>query len=266
MAQPHPDGAYRRIFENAVGVGVKYWGDYYAAISPLSDTRDGVFTGRLVIWMAVDPSSNIVNLKDFIETPLSSSDDVILPADKGLNSRQFQFAFNVNTHKLFLELNNDERKTVSPRRAEAALQRALAEAATEMVEELRVQIVPEADGVEKILSIPRLTSLEIRIFRPNPDGLDEESTALLEEELEGQNAKEVVKTLKKAPGFDTLVVNARNKLMAAAASLDGLVRGKGKNNDGQPVEASTKDYPKVIERYEEGAGSEAGGIRSVAGE
>lgn len=53
---------------------------------------------------------------------------------------------------------------------------------------------------------------------------------------------------------------------AVAAAVDGLVRGKGKSEDGQPIDASTKDYPKVIERYEEEAGSEAGGIRSVAGE
>jgi hypothetical protein len=216
--------------------------------------------------MAVDPASNVVNLTDFVEVPLSNSNDVILPPDKGLNSRQFQFAFNVNTHKLFLEMKNDEGKTVSSRRAEAALQKSLGEAADSLVEEFRLQIVPESDGVERILNIPRLNTLEIHILRPNPDGLDPDATALLNEELEGQNAKEVVKTLKKAPGFDTLVVSARTKLMAVAAAVDGLVRGKGKSEDGQPIDASTKDYPKVIERYEEEAGSEAGGIRSVAGE
>lgn len=266
VAQPHPDGIYRRIFEAAVGVGVKYWGDYYAAITPLSATRDGIFTGRLVIWMAVDPDSNVVSLTDFVEIPLVESNEVVLPRDKGLNSRQFQFAFNTLTHKLYLELKNDEGKTVSPRRAEAALQKALGEAAQNLVEEFRVQIVPESDGVDRILKIPHLNTLEIHIFRPNPDGLDPEATALLSEELEGQNAKEVVKVLKKAPGFDTLIVNARNRVMALAAAVDGLVKGRGRSEDGQPIDASTKDYPKVIERYEEESGSEAGGIRSVAGE
>lgn len=266
VAQPHPENIYREIFEAAIGVGVKYWGDYYAAITPLSETRDDVFTGRLVIWMAVDPESNVISLTDFVEVPLSASNEVVLPADKGLNSRQFQFAFNVRTHKLYLEMKNDEGKSVSSRRAEAALQKSLGEAAEDLVEEFRVQIVPESDGVERILNIPRLNTLEIHILRPNPDGLDEESLALLNEELEGQNAREVVKTLKKAPGFDTLLVSARTKLMAMAASVDGLVRGKGKLEDGQPIDASTKDYPKVVERYEEEAGSEAGGIRSVAGE
>lgn len=264
VAQPHPTNIYRSIFERAVGIGVKYWGDYFAAITPLSETRDQVFTGRLVIWMAVDPDSNVVNLRDFVETPLNSTDDVILPPDRGLNSKTFQFAFNVETHRLFLELNNDEGKTVSPRRAEAALQHALEEASREFVDEFRVQIVPKSDSVERILGIHSLNSLEIKLFRPNPDSISDEAAAILDEELEGQHAKEVVKTLKKAPSFKSLVLNGRTKLLASAAAFDGLLKGKGKDADGKSVEASTKDYPEVIERTEEEHGSEAGGVRSVA--
>ncbi|WP_294622759.1 DUF4747 family protein [uncultured Roseovarius sp.] len=264
VAQPHPENIYREIFQRSVGRGVKYWGDYYAAITPLSEIRDNIFTGRLVIWMAVDPDSNVVNLKDFVEEPLSESSDVVVPEDRGLNSRTFQFAFNTKDHRLFLELVNDERKTVSPRRAETAFQKALEDAAYEQCEEFRVQIQPTSDSVERILSIPRLNSVEMRLYRPNPDSIDPEAQELLEEELEGQNAKEAVKTLKKAPSFKSLMLNTRNKLLARAAAYDGLVKGKGKSEDGKSVEASTKDYPYVITRDEDEVGTEAGSIRSVA--
>ncbi|AKS46849.1 protein of unknown function [Octadecabacter temperatus] len=266
VAQPHPSDIYRKIFEAAEGVGVKYWGDYYAAITPISATRGNVFTGRLVIWMAVDPDSNVVSLTDFVEVPLSSSNDVTIPTDKGLNSRTFQFAFNVGNHRLFLELNNDEGKNVSPRRAEVAFQKALSEAAIDLVDELRVQIVPASDSVEKILEIENLSMVEIKIFRPNPDTISPEAKAILDEELEDQHAKEVVKTLKRAPSFRSLVLNARSKLMAQAAALDGLVRGKGKDADGKSVEASTSDYPTVIVRVEDVDGTDSAGVRSVAGE
>jgi len=216
--------------------------------------------------MAVDQDSNVVSLSDFVEVPLSNSNDVTIPADKGLNSKTFQFAFNVETHRLYLELNNDEGKSVSPRRAEVAFQSALGQAAIDLTDELRVQVLPSSDSVDKILEIENLSSVEIHIRRPNPDTISPEAKAIVDEELGDQNAKEVVKILKKAPGFKSLILNVRNKLMAQAASNDGVVYGKGRDSDGQTIEASTKDYPTVIERNEDVDGTDATGVRSVAAE
>jgi len=263
VAQPHPAGIYRSIFETAVGSGVKYWGDYFAAITPISEERNDVFTGRIAVWMAVDPDSNVVSLADFSEEPLSSSDEVIIPQSVGLNSRIFQFGFNTKNHRLYLELNNDDGGRISARRAEAALQQTLSRAAKDLCDELRVQIIPESDSVEKILNIPRLTSLEVHLFRPNPDDQEDDANQLLAGELEDQNVKEAVKILKKAPGASTIVLNARNKALALAGAFSGLVKGKGKDADGNSVSASTKDYPMEIVR-EAANDTEAGGVRSVA--
>lgn len=264
VAQPHPSGIYREVFEKSVRIGVKYWGDYFAAITPISSSRDDVFVGKLAIWMAVDPQSSVIDLGSFHEAPLTETDEVVIPSSVGLNSRTFDFAFDEVKHRLFLELRNDQGKSVSPKRAEAALQQALGQAAADLTEEFRVQIVPTEDTLEKIFSIPRLSSLEIKILRPNDDSVTPEANAVIKEELEDQNLKEVTKVLKKAPGASTIVVNARNKLLAAAAMVDGYVRGKGKLSDGTSTEVDTKAHPAIIEIPKDQIETEGGGARSAA--
>lgn len=265
VAQPHPEGVYRSIFEAAVGVGVKFYGDYYAALTPISSTRDNIFTGRLATWMAVDEKSKVLNLEDFVETPLSESSDIIIPPGRGLNSRVFEFAFNTKSHKLYLQLKNDSRQSIAPARAEAALRAIFEQVEISGVEEIRVQIVPTSDSVEKVVNLPGLSQITIVLYRPNPTDVSDAANALLEE-LMMQNAKEEVTTIKKAAGFTSLVLNAYNQAKAQAAAFSGFVKGRGKNEQGQVVQLSTRDQPLIIRHEVVDSESDFTGVRAVAAE
>ena len=114
VAHPHPAGTYRKIFENAGADsrGARFHGDQFATLSPISSTRNGVFTGKLATWTEIDPKSNLIDKASLKEQLLSES-DIAIPTDIGFNSKVFSFAFRERDHKLFVELINDEGQTIS---------------------------------------------------------------------------------------------------------------------------------------------------------
>ncbi|WP_370227309.1 DUF4747 family protein [Cognatishimia sp.] len=264
VAQPHPPGIYRSVFERAAGVGVKFWGDQYVALSPISSSRNGVFTGRIAVWTQVDKNSDVIKLDEFEQLALRDS-EVSLPNNIGLNSRIFEYAFNESKHLMYVEQQNEDKKYLSPKRAELAVHRILGQLNFTDVEEVRVQIVPEADSVERVLSVPRLKRVEMRVFRPNPDELDDQANALLDE-LQEQGIQRTDIALAKAPGVDTIVLNARNKLLAKIAAFNGYVRSFGRTEGGKTIEASTKDHAKVVSVEADPDKSTIAQARYVAGE
>lgn len=244
VAQPHPEGAYRSIFERAAGQGVRFWGEEFVALSPISETRNGVFSGRLAIWTQVDRNSDVIRLDDFEQLSLRDS-EVNVPRNIGLNSKIFAFAFNVSKHQMFIEMQNDEGKHLSAKRAERAVFRILAQLNFTDVEDIQVHSVPETDSVERVLRLPGIKRIEMRINRPNPDDVDEDANRILDE-LQDQGVQRTDISLSKAPGFQEISLNARNKVLAGVAAMNGFLKAFGKSADGTKIEASTKDHPKVI--------------------
>ena len=121
VLHPHPDGAYRELFERAGASqqAQKYFGDRFARLSPISETRNGAFSGRLTTWTEIDPKSNSIQTETLVESPLSDT-DFTLPRNIGFNAKVFSFAFREEDHTLFVELLNDERQSISINSAKKA--------------------------------------------------------------------------------------------------------------------------------------------------
>lgn len=259
-ANPHPEGIYRRIFEAAAGRGARFWGAEFCATSQISETRDGIFTGRLAVWTEVATDSNVINKKILEETPYLES-GIDLPAEIGLNSKTFGFAFNENNHRLYLEMKNDKARSISINRAHIAFSRILEE--IDVGVEINVTVVPEQEAVERILAEKRLKRFEVHLRLPNPDDLSDEDVKEVVDELKQRGAKGLDLSLMKSSTAKSLILNTRDRLLARVAAFNGYVVGRIEMATGGVANVSTKDHPKisVIETVD---GPSEGTLRAVA--
>jgi hypothetical protein len=247
VIHPHPLGAYRGLFEVAGNdpMGVRFHGDLFATLSPISNTRNGVFTGKLAIWTEIDPSSNLIEKRTLKETLLSDA-SVQIPDGVGFNSRVFSFAFREADHRLYVELINDEGQTISIGRAKLAVFRVLAALQPQSIDELDVHIVSQENAVEKVLAIPKLRKLLIQLDLPNPDDLSEEKRKILEE-IERMGGKRIRAEITKSAGEESLEASDHYRAMAELAKDNGYVSGIGRDENGEVIQLSTKSYPNEIE-------------------
>ncbi|UWP91614.1 DUF4747 family protein [Aliiroseovarius crassostreae] len=264
VAHPHPAGTYRELFEVAGKDirGVRFWGDRFATLSPISPTRNGVFVGKLATWTEIEPQSNLIE-KASLNQQLLAESDVNLPEGIGFNSRVFSFAFREQDHKLFVELKNDEGNSISIGRARLAIKNVLKACQPKDIEELDVHLTTQANAVEHVLAIPQLRKLEILLDLPNPDVLSDRKRKILDQ-IEGIKAKRVKTEITKAAGEDRIELDPEYTAMAELAKDNGYVFGKGRNEFGDPVELNTKNYPLEIDTVLEQQESSAIATRRVA--
>ena len=247
VAHPHPRGTYRSLFE-MVGAdpnGIRFRGDQYATLSPISETRNGVFSGRLAIWTEIDPNSNMIEKKTLKQSLLLDS-TLRLPEGVGFNSKIFAFAFREENHRLYVELNNDEGQTVSIGTACKVFAQIFKNIRPDTVEQVDVHISTRRNAVEQVLAIPKIRKIEILLDMPNPDDLSEDKARLLKE-IEDMRAKKLRSEITRASGQETLILSPRYIVMSELAKDNGYVTASGNDIDGEKIERSTKDYPNEIE-------------------
>lgn len=247
VAQPHPAGTYRRAFEAAgeLSDGVAFFGDSYARLSPPTRERDGIFRGRLAVWMEIDQSEPII-FKGSLEQALLADTDFNVPSEVGFNSKVFYFAFREADHTLFLELENDEGGSISVNRAVDALNAIFSSVSLSGVEAIDAYVKTKRNAVERVLSLPKLRKVEIVLNMPNPDDLQGE-IAEIYAEMEQMGAKQQKAELTKSKDANTLILSPRYRALANVAKDNGFVKSEGIDTDGAKQELSTREHPEIIE-------------------
>lgn len=250
VATPHPEGVYERIFRQVLNKPVKYWGANTAAITSLRARADesDLFSGQILTWIEIDPSSPAVDKQKLEEVALSD-DAKKMTTTLGFNSRAFKFVLDTKQHRVTLECINEFNHNLSPIRALSIFERLFSpESLGADTESIDVTIIPEDDALAYVLGINRLDKIEILVKRPNEDDVTEETHDVLEE-LKRQNAKRQQLILTRAGQTDGLELNDNNEKYArVAANGNGYVSSKGRDADGDVEIRSTKERPKVIER------------------
>ena len=264
VAHPHPEGTYRSLFERAADRNpVKFRGERYARISPISSTEDGVFRGYLATWMEIDPSSPSIQKSSLKQQSLAEA-GIRLPDDIGFNSRLFLFAFRENGHALYVETVNEDRQTLTPSTAKSAFSAILQDAKGDL-EDVAVHIAARRDAIDYVLGLPSIRKVVIDLNLPNPDDLSEDHRRILEE-IEEMNAKRVEAAVTKKAGADTLILSERYRVLADLAKDNGSVSAQGRDAEGKRQQRSTKDVPAKIEEEIEGSDTGYGTIARVARE
>lgn len=263
VCQPHPEGVYRRIFDTAAEArrGVQYYGERYASISPVSGTRNGVFTGRLANWIEPDRRAKTIRVDDLEQVEFEES-GVVIPKGLGLNSRVFNFAFCIKHHALVIELTNDENQKISARQAQRAVKNLLDASRPEGVDEISVHVRSKASAIDSMLSLPSVRKISIDLKRPNPTDYSDDEEDILRE-MEEENAKRRKTEISLASGRDTIKLNHRHLAMANVAKDNGSVTVEGTDENGEKIHLSTREMPWLIRR---GTSDDSGSVvaRNIA--
>jgi hypothetical protein len=247
VAQPHPEGTYRRIFEaaGALTEGVNFFGDSYARLSPPSREKSGIFRGRLAVWMEIDQSEPII-FKGSLEQALLADTDFNVPSEVGFNSKVFFFSFREHDHTFFVELENDEGGSISVNRVVDALNAIFGRISIPGIESIDAYVKTERFAVDRVLSIPTLRKVEIVINIPNPDDLQDDIAAIYQE-MVIMGAKQQKAEITKSRDAETLTLSPRYLALANVAKDTGFVKTEGFAADGSKQELSTREHPQIID-------------------
>lgn len=264
VAQPHPPGIYREIFEEAGRnqKGVNFFGDSFARIDPPSRSVDGIFRGRLAVWTEIDESEPII-FKTSLEQTMLDATDILVPTEVGFNSKIFYYAFREIDHLLFVEAENDYGNSISPSRAHAAFSKILESVRLDGVDDVSVHIKTQKSTVERILAIPRIRKIEIVVNVPNPDDLHDDVQAVFDE-INGMHAKRLSTEITRAPGQESVVLSQRYRILAEVAKDNGHFTAEGTDLDGDRVQRSSKEFAEVIDATLEDGETEYRKVADIA--
>ena len=119
-ADPHPQGVYRRLFQQVTDRPVPVWGRDWAKISAPADreTTPPSFYGRVLVWTEIDKDGKWLDQTTDKEATATEKQKIQIPENLDPNFRSFNFVFLENRHLLILEYRNELGEHFGPKRAE----------------------------------------------------------------------------------------------------------------------------------------------------
>lgn len=255
-ANPHPEGIYFNLFNTAAGKKVKYSvnGEKSARFSEPTKIEEhpNFFSGHLLIWIDVSKNKDWMDLNSeqlLNDTEKNQKLNSIeeIAKDYGLSAQQFDYIFDIQNHKLYIERKNSRQKVIMPSQIKSILKKIMSvEIQGKDAPTVEITITPENDVVSNILDLPGLSKLNIGIVKPNPDDTSDGVRKRVLERLKNQNAHKIEVALFKDQKEDKLTPDQETKDLANVASENGFVRGEGVDIHGVKTKLSTEDKPKII--------------------
>lgn len=248
MPAPHSPERYIQLFLKAGELEkvVKLRGDWVGRLGTLRMEKDSdgqeIVRGEFYKYIELDSTRdwfNVLKGKPAEERELES---ISIPEHLKPHFQYVPFVFFSKGHRLIM-ITRDAQDVISVAQAVAILKVVFASA--ELVGafgQIELVIEPSRDTLEKILSMPRLRTLEIVVTPPNPDDFEEFEHDLFED-MASQRASSYQLTLHEAEG-QGLAPNERVRKLARVAQSNGKVSGIS-GSRGKTVRLSTTEHPLV---------------------
>jgi hypothetical protein len=152
---------------------------------------------------------------------------------------------------LYFESRNEFGNSLGPKTARSIFSR-LCEQATSIQSglDISVTLIPDDGALDRVLSLPGLRTLTIRVNSPNADQTSSAARKRVLEKLAEANAKQLDERWTKTSGTNSLTPSDTIKETAEVAAETGYVRAEGRMPDGRSISAATDDYPKKYTAYE----------------
>lgn len=245
-AHPHPPGIYLELLTKASEFLIRVRGHDYAKITlPKVSEDENLVAGRILIWTEIDLTGPWLDLRREEALDRSLKAAIQIPDGAKPNYRAFNYLFDVRRHRLYFEIRNEFRETLSPQTARRFFENLLSREIIGLESpEVEVTVVPDTGAVERILSLPKLRTLEITVVLPNPDDDDEAEERILRH-LERNGARRSTTSYYKQSDVASLTPTQDVIDEAKVAAANGEVRGVGREN-GRRTELSTAQLPKKV--------------------
>lgn len=241
-ATPHPRGIYVTLLRQATKFLVKAHGSDYAKITTPRkyDRDDNVYTGRILVFTEIDVQGRWLDLSNEDELSPTLKKAIAIPKDARPNFRSFDYAFDERKHRLYFETRNTEGQTLGPMVARRIFLSLLSQELLGIESpDVAVTIIPDRRAVDKILSLPGLRTLFIRVASPNADTSSPAARRRVLDRLKKANARQLEETYTKRSDAAALTPTAEMRELAEVAADTGIVEGEGRDADDKKIEAST---------------------------
>lgn len=245
---PHSEDNYKKLFIDAFssGRGMKIRGSTWGMIGSLQeDVDDGkvILYGTIYKFLNIDPKEPWLNTETK-EPVMDENGQIVQPVSENLKPhlKEIYYVFYPKGHRMFFESD-----ILSPSMAKQLMDALLGqEKIRKKYGYVDIEIETSSEIIEKILAIPILSKLEIRISKPNPgDVLDEDDEAKVFKRFEKVKARKLNEqwTGEKKDGLDP---DEDIKTLMRVASSNGQVNAEGYGGDDQKVTESTQDHPRIF--------------------
>lgn len=246
---PHPAELYIQLFRRAfrskrvVALGTLHG----IMIGSMAIREDSYIRGEFYRFVKLDPREPWFNAESNEPATEEEMESVNIPPNLLPHLRVIPFVFNIRKHHLWF-IAKDQKSNLGASTAVKFLDILLKEISLKAdLPEVSVTALPDSTSVDEILNLPRLEYLRIELVRPNPDD-GKRGEARWLKRLEEQNSGKMKLEITRARG-EALVPDAETREMAAVASENGAVYGRGRDGTGLPIEDSTIERPMLRHEY-----------------
>lgn len=260
MEKPHSPERYVDLFEYAFSLRypVKVYGDQSLIITSI-EPKNGYVFGVIGKFTKIDEKADWLDIDSMDAADEISKKKIQIPPNLQPNYSPFYFHFNSKTHKMYFE------KVVSPNSVRKFLSNIFSiESVSKKYGQVNVSIIQEEEALKEIFSLKLIKTLDITIFRPNPDdngSLDE----MMMEQMEEAGASQVRFGLTGSPKTG-VQPTPQIRQLGQAALEHGEIEAKGYDRNDNLVVLSSVNHPVVKKyRYDPEISSERDAFRAAVG-
>lgn len=246
VLQPHTPELYLKLLQklardkltakvrgdNAVLLGSCH---YLDVNNPLAGVR-----GEIYKFLKLDPKDSWFNLEMGETATADEVAEMNIPDHLKPHFKKFQYIFFPEGHRFYF-VSSKPKQSISPALVKRFFETVFAREDLTEFGVLAVTVQPDPNGLEVLLSLPRLSLLKMEIDRPNPDDLEALEGDILER-LNRMNARteriEFLEASSEGIKPDKHVV-----ALAGVASENGFVYAEGRDDTGIKKFMSTKNMP-----------------------
>ncbi|MBS1186693.1 MAG: hypothetical protein H6R04_711 [Burkholderiaceae bacterium] len=249
MHKPHSPKRYVEMFFDAykLGAKVKLSNVHYSVLGSAyqenpDDALDPI-NGEIWRFVKIDPNETWFNTSTKDVATESELREVSIPDHLLAHMQRIPYVFHPKTHRLYF-ITKDGKTSMGAGTLKKILNNILGRLVAEKrYPEIEVTVVPEAESVERILSMPYLQKLHIELVRPNADdGVDEERRFM--EKMANERAKKYTQSLISERN-GSLAPDEQTKSLARMAAHNGKVVGEGRDATGGKLIESTTQSPMI---------------------
>lgn len=260
MEKPHSPERYIDLFGDVFSLRypVKIYGDQSFIITSIDAKNDHIF-GVIGKFTKIDEKADWLDTNSMDAADETSKKKIQIPENLQPNYSPFYFYFNSKTHKMYFE------KVVSPNSVKKFLLSVFSiESVSDKYGQVNVSVIQEEEALREIFSLKLIKTLDIKIFRPNPDdngSLDE----MMMEQMEEAGASQVRFGLTGSPKTGVKPTPQIRQLGQAALS-HGEIEAKGYDQNDNLVMLSSVNHPVIKKyRYDPEISSERDAFRAAVG-
>lgn len=248
VLQPHSKQKYINLFETIYSskLDSKVRGDDALMLGSFykSESSKEAYVGEFYKFLKLDEAEDWFNTLSMDSASQKDVKGIIIPSHLKPHFKKIPYVFFPDQHKLFF-ITQKAKLSLSPNMIMRFFENISERGDLADFGELKVTVEPKLGSTKNLFSLPRISHLELEIYKPNPDDHKNLDGDVLDR-LKRMNAKKEVLQYFEA-GSEGLKPDQQLKALAKVAASNGEVNIKGRNQQGEVVFLSSKDFPMKVQ-------------------